>query len=126
MTAADLRLGRHLLDDDTARWMTRCVRQLAAGRNVPAYGSEEWQTAERGLQVAGALLAAEAYRRNNLFLADAVEDELAERRRWQDHADALAFAELAGRIVAFDHIARTAAALAKGPSHAELVERRAS
>jgi hypothetical protein len=121
-----LGIRRFLLEDDTARWFTRCLEQLAAGRPVPAYGSTEWLAADRALQIAGALVAAEAYRRDGLFLPQALEDELAERRRRLDHEDAVAFADLAGRIVAFDDLARRAASLAKGPTHAELAERRAS
>ncbi len=121
-----LGLGRYLLDDDTARWFTRCRDQFAAGRTVPVYGSPEWLTADRAVQIAGALVAAEAYRRDVLFRPQALEDELAERRRWLDHEDAVAFAQLAGRVVAFDDLARRAASLAKGPTHAELVKRRSA
>ncbi len=78
------------------------------------------------MQVAAALLAAQAYRRDVLFRPQALEDELAERRRWLDHENAVAFAELAGRVVAFDDLARRAASLAKGPTHVELVERRSA
>jgi hypothetical protein len=121
-----MNLDRYLLDDDAARWAAGFVRKLAADTSVPVYGSAEWQAAGWPLQVASAVRAAEAWRRESLYLPQSLEDELAARRALVDHADALAFAELADRVVAFDDLARRAASLAQSPTLHELVERRAA
>jgi hypothetical protein len=126
MTAQVLNLDRWLLDDEPAQWAAGFVDKLAAGTAVPVYGSPEWQAADWQVQVASAVRAAEAWRRESLYLPQSLEDELAARRALLDHADALAFADLAGRVVAFDDLARRAASLAKSPTLHELVERRAA
>lgn len=126
MIAQELGLDRYLLDDVPARWCTSAVRALAEGRDVPEYGSEAWRQAEHRLQVAAAIRGAEAYRREVMFRPQALADELAASRQLLDEADARAFADLAGRIVNFDYVARIAASLAKSPTHDELLERRAA
>lgn len=127
---APLDLTRWLLDDEPARWSAAFVTKLAAGRDVPTYGTPEWTAAPWELQVAAAVRAGEYWRREGLCLAQRLADELAARRAAAqtevDYDDALRFADLAQRVVAFDVLARRAAWLAKEPTHAELVERRAS
>jgi hypothetical protein len=120
-----LGLGRYLLDDDTTRLVGGWLQQLAGDRPVPTYGSRKWLRAPRDLQIAACILAAEAHRRDVLFAMQALEDERAAQRTLLDQADARAFADLAGRIVAFDEISRVAAGLARGETHAELQRRRA-
>ncbi len=110
-----LGLERHLLDDAPAQWAASFVRTLAEGREVPAYGSPAWAALEDyRLQVASAVRAGEAWRRDGLFVDQALTDELAHLRYRQDLLDAAEFVEIAHRV----HD------LARFPSHAELVQRR--
>lgn len=125
MTADQLGLGRDLLDDPPARLAADWIRQLAAGRKVPSYGTPEWVRAPRDLQIAAMALAAEAHRREQLFLPQALADELAAQRALLDQQDTRAFADLAGRITAFGDVARRADALSRGASHTDLQRRRA-
>jgi hypothetical protein len=114
ISMAGMGLGRYLLDDDPARWAAGFVRTRAAGRDVPAYGSPEWQAADWQVQVASAVRAAESWRREGLFLEQRVADELAAYRYWQDVADAERFAEVAASV----------RRMASTPTHAQLAERR--
>lgn len=114
MNGDPLGLGRYLLDDQTAQlcsdWMTR----LAAGREFPEYGSPEWLRAPRDLQIAAALYAAEAHRRDGLFRAQDLADRF-EAEQWAaEQQDQREFADLA----------RNVRAMAHQPTHAELVQRR--
>lgn len=127
MSAPELGLDRHLLSDWPAVMNRGWIRQLAAGRVVPVYGSREWRAADRSLQVAAALVAAEAYRRAVLFRSQELADELAAARALLEDTDARAFAELVDRL---QHYERYGASWWKQqanlPSHAELVERRSA
>lgn len=125
MTEA-LGLGRYLHTDWTSIKVAGWIKQLARDRPLPEYGSWAWVGAEAGPAVASALAAAEARRLDLLYRDQALHDEMAAARRLQDEADMRAFADLAGRVTGFDYLARRAAGLAKEPSHAELLERRAS
>jgi hypothetical protein len=116
VTAPTLDLARYLLDDDPAQWAAGFVVALAAGRDVPEYGSPEWHAADSRLQVASAVRAGEAWRRAGLFLEQQVADELAAYRYWQEVADNTSFAEVAEGV----------RAMADTPTHAELVQRRAA
>ncbi len=116
MTTPTLGLDRYLLDDDTAQWASGFVHTLAAGRDVPPYGSAEWRAADWQTQVASAVRAAEAWRREALFLDQQVADEVAAYRYWQEVGEAQAFAEVATRV----------RRMASTPTHAELVQRRAA
>lgn len=109
-------LDRFLLDDDPARWARGFVRKLAAGRELPEYGSERWQQQPWEMQVASAVLAGECHRRDGLFLAQRIEDELATVGYWQEHDEATAWIE----------VARSVHALASEPTHADLVARRSA
>jgi hypothetical protein len=122
-------LRGYLLDDAPARWVYEFIRQmqdLANTTDVPLYGSEEWHEADWRIQVAAAVRAGEAWRRDLLCLEQALTDELNARRAAVDLADAVAFAELADRVVFFDRLARTAHSLVVEPTHAELLKRRAA
>jgi hypothetical protein len=124
---ADLR--RYLLDDESSRWAIEFINQmrdLAECPDVPLYGSPEWKAADWRIKVAAAVRAGEAWRRDLLCLDQALQDELAARRAAIDLEDAVAFAELADRVVFFDRLARTAHSLVVDPTHAELLKRRAS
>lgn len=127
MTVPAPGLDRHLLSDWPAVMNRGWIRQLAAGRDVPVYGSREWRAADRSLQVAAALIAAEAYRREHLFRPQALVDELAAARALLDDTDTRAYAEVVDRMEHFERYGadwwRRQAAL---PTHAELVERRAA
>jgi hypothetical protein len=126
MTAAH-GLDRYLLSDWPAVMTRGWIDQLRAGRDVPEYGSREWLAADRGLQLASALIAAEAYRRQGLFLAQALEDELTASRALLDDADTRAYAELADRVTHYDRYdVEWWKHQSKLPTHAELLERRAS
>jgi hypothetical protein len=116
VTITDLSLKRYLLGDDPAQWAAGFVGTLAAGREVPEYGSPAWHAADSRLQVASAVRAGEAWRRAGLFLEQQVADELAAYRYWQQVAEAESFAEVAEGV----------RAMADTPTHAELVQRRAA
>ena len=110
-TTDPLGLTRYLLDDDTATWAAAFLRTLAEGRPVPVYGSPEW-LAEQDyrLQVAAAVRAGEAWRRDDLCTAQRLSDELSAGR----HLDLCELAE------AFGAASRN---LAKSPTYAELQRR---
>jgi hypothetical protein len=110
-----LSLERYMLDDDTARWAASLLRS-AQDAVVPLYGSAEWLSAPWRVQVASAVRAAECWRRESLFLPQALEDELAARRYLREVEEAKAFA-----VVAY-----SVRRMADTPTHAELVERRAA
>lgn len=114
-TASDtLGLDRYMLDDEPARWSGAFLRTLSDGRPVPIYGSTEW-LAEQDyrLQIAAAVLAGEAWRRDGLFLGQTLEDDLAHGRYLARCEEAQAFGDAARH-------------LAGSPSHAVLVARRAA
>jgi hypothetical protein len=116
MSPDPLGLGRYLLDDEPARLTAAWTAQLAAGRPLPTYGSAEWLRAPRDLQIAACLHAAEARRRELLFTAQALDDDL-NAGAWLDaQQDQAAFAAMARRV----------RAMSNQPTHAELVERRAT
>lgn len=115
MTAAQkLGIDRHLLDDEAARWSAAHVASLADGREVPVYGSDEWARADLRLQLASALRAGEAHRRETMFVGVAVADAIA--------ADA--WAEERDDAESFRQVSRMVRHLAVEPTHAELVARR--
>lgn len=112
-----LGLGRYLLDDLAARWCASSVAALAEGRDVPVYGSVEWQQADIRLQVAAAVRAGEAYRRDGLYLPVALADALAAEQHADEVIDAEEFRTLAKQVQAMGSPSRR--------SHAELVALRA-
>jgi len=103
----------HLIDDAPAQWARGFLRRLVGDAELPLYGSPEWEQSDWAVMVASAVRAAEAWRRDGLFLADDLSDELARSRDWLEEDERLFFAAVCRR-------------LAKEPTHAELVERRAS
>jgi hypothetical protein len=115
MSPDPLGLGRYLLDDEPARLNAAWTAQLAASRPIPTYGSPQWLRAPRHLQIAACLQAAEARRRDLLFIGQAIADDLA-AEHWtaaqQDQAE-------------FERIAAGVRAMANQPTHAQLVARRA-
>lgn len=124
---SDLGLSRYLLDDLAARWCASSVAALAEGREIPVYGSVEWQQADIRLQIAAAVRAGEMYRRDGLFRAQALTDEAAAALALLDDADMRAYAELADRMEHYDRYgAAWWKAQANLPSHAELVARRSA
>lgn len=84
---ARLGLGRYLLDDQPARLCAEWTGQLAAGRTIPAYGSADWLHAPRDLQIAAMMLAGEAHRREQLFLPQALADQLEAEQRLIEQQD---------------------------------------
>jgi hypothetical protein len=113
MTTTDpLGLRPYLLDDGVARWADAFLATLTEGREVPLYGSPEWHAEpDYRLQVAAAVRAGEAWRRDCLFLPQRLADEVSAHRH-------LALCEMAE---AFGEAART---MAKSPTWAELQRRR--
>lgn len=111
-TTDPLGLTRYLLDDDTAAWAAAFLRTLAEGRPVPVYGSPGWLAEpDYRLQIAAAVRAGEAWRRDGLLLGHELpRQDLALRAA----VDAAEFAVIAARV----------RDLARRPSHAELVARR--
>jgi hypothetical protein len=120
-------LDRYLLNDWPAVMTRGWINQLRAGRDVPEYGGREWFAADRSLQIASALVAAESYRRHLLFLPQVIEDELAASRALLDDADTRAYAELADRVSHYDRYGvEWWKQQANLPTHADLLERRGS
>ena len=110
-------LEHYLLRDETAQTVGRWLRQLGAGRDVPDYGSTVWLAADRDVQIASCVRAAEAWRRSGLFLVDDLTDQVRRSRELALHheqVEAEHFAVLARRIQA----------MANEPSYAVLAERR--
>jgi hypothetical protein len=117
MSGDALGLRRYLLDDQTARLAAGWIAQLAAGRDVPPYGSREWLRAPRDVQIAACLHAAEAHRRELLFAAQAVADELEARQHQADVAEQFEFERVAAGVRAMG--------TGSWADHAELQRRRA-
>lgn len=109
-------LDRYLLDDPPARWARAFRRALTPAVELPVYGSDGWLAAGWEVQVAAAVVAAEKWRREALFLPQTITDEAAAVRYWTDVEEAAAFAE----------VARTVRANANAPSYDELAARRST
>lgn len=107
-------LARYLLADPPSRWARAFRRALAPAAELPAYGSAGWLAAGWQQQVAAAVVAAEAWRREALFLPQRIADEAAAARYEADLQEQAGFAE----------VARTVRVNANAPSYAELVARR--
>lgn len=112
-----LGLGRFLLDDDVAAWARRTLADLTAGRSIPRYGSQTWRGADRRLQAAAAVRAAEAYRREEMYLSLALADAEAAEHWCAEAREAAEFRQIARGVRAMGSPTR--------PTHAELVARRA-
>lgn len=111
-----IHLDRWLLDDDVAQWVEGFLNKMAEGREIPAFGSDAWRTAEPRMQIASAVRAGEAWRRDHLLVPVVLADEMAAQRYWQEAAEAAAFVDVAAKV----------RAMADSPTHAQLVERRAA
>ncbi len=108
-------LDRYLLDDPASRWARAFRRALTPAVELPAFGGPGWQAAGWQVQVAAAVVAAEAWRRDVLFLPQRIADEAGAVRYLADLAEQAAFAD----------VARAVRAGANAPTYDELVARRA-
>ena len=98
-----------------AKWVRDLLRN-AGEAELPLYGSAAWAAAPEPVRVASCVRAAEAWRLESdpHRIAARLEQEL-EAAQWCAERDYDAWREIAGRVVR----------IGLGPTHAELVERRA-
>jgi hypothetical protein len=93
-----LGLGRYLHRDATAAYAAALVRQLSGDQALPTYGTPKWLRASREVQLAAAVIAADAHRIEQLYRPQALEDELAAARHLAHLDDQAEFARIAAGV----------------------------